>query len=87
MDENMPTNISGCIHILTTGQKKGTRCGCQKIYCSRRCLRHFRMIPNNQHNNNNNNNYGNPDQAHLWVQWVMSVNDNVNDNVNNINNN
>jgi len=83
MDENMPTNISGCIHILTTGQKKGSRCGCQKIYCHRRCLRHFRMIPKDQYNNNN---YGNPDQAHLWVQWVMSVNDNVNDNTNNINN-
>jgi hypothetical protein len=59
-----------CREILKTGKNKGKRCGSWKIYCGHRCLRHHQMAMRNGSYNNSNGDYGNPEQAHLWVQWV-----------------
>ena len=64
---------SGCIYILSTGKNKGLLCGSSKIYCRNMCLRHHKKAPSLPIENN----YGNPEQAHLWVKWVMSVQDEI----------
>ncbi len=63
----------GCREILKTGKNRGKRCGSWKIYCGNRCLRHHQMATRNGLSNNLNSDYGNPEQAHLWVQWVNNV--------------
>jgi hypothetical protein len=65
-------NRNGCIQLLTSGKNKGTHCS-KSIVCSKNkmCARHNNMrIANNYKKHGN---YGNPDQAELWVNWVMNV--------------
>jgi len=67
---NLIGEVVGCRHILTTGKNKDTSCGCLKIYCNKMCLKHHKMsVVANQKKYGD---YGNPDQADLWVKWVMS---------------
>ena len=79
MDENVGESTQGehanrtrCIQILTSGKNKGTHCS-KSIVCSKNkmCVRHNNIrIANNYKMHSN---YGNPDQAELWVNWVMNV--------------
>lgn len=65
----------GCRELLKTGKNRGKQCGSWKIYCGHRCLRHHQMAARNGGlSNNSNGDYGNPEQAHLWVQWASTVN-------------
>ena len=64
----------GCRELLKTGKNRGKQCGSWKIYCGHRCLRHHQMAARNGGlSNNSNGDYGNPEQAHLWVQWASTV--------------
>lgn len=61
-----------CIQILTSGKKKGVQCS-QKIVCKthRLCARHNNIRLSQNYKKHGD--YGNPDQADLWLKWVMSV--------------
>jgi len=61
-----------CTQILVSGKNKGQQCSLQ-IVCTKNnlCVRHnnIRLAKNYKKHGN----YGNPDQAELWVKWVMNV--------------
>ena len=67
---NLIGDVVGCRHILTTGKNKDKLCGCLKIYWNKRCSKHHKMRV--VANKKKYGDYGNPDQAELWVKWVMS---------------
>ena len=71
-NQNEDSGRIGCIQILTSGKNKGTHCS-KSIVCSKNkmCVRHNNMrIANNYKKHGN---YGNPDQAELWVNWILNV--------------
>ena len=61
-----------CAQILVSGKNKGQQCSLQ-IVCTKNnlCARHnnLRLVQNYKKYGN----YGNPDQAELWVKWVINV--------------
>jgi len=88
------TIFPGCHYLLTSGKNTGRQCCCKKIHSNNVCLRHYTIMEKKETfitqplenqlvvNHILENNYGNPDQAHLWLKWVMGVNDTNNNNNN-----
>lgn len=70
------SNSMKCTQILVSGKNKGQQCSLQ-IACTKNnlCVRHNnkRLVQNYKKYGN----YGNPDQAELWVKWVMNVDNSV----------
>ena len=76
-------NTMICTHIIVSGKNKGKQCALQ-IACTKNnlCVRHnnIRLAKNYKKHGN----YGNPDQAELWVKWIMDVDKSIDKSIDNV---
>lgn len=75
-------NPMTCTQIFVSGKNKGQQCSLP-IVCIKNnlCVRHnnIRLAQNYKKYGN----YGNPDQAELWVKWIMDVDKSIDKSINN----